>query len=107
MRSRLPDECTEFRFQGTCRLLRPATAKRTSSNGHSELFNWIKRTTSDQKGTEEILERAGMALFRSHWLLHNDTADNEALVVVWQHWQNRDWGDGRRNGLDTGKERRS
>jgi hypothetical protein len=60
-------------------------------------------TTSDQEGTEEILERTGMARFGRGWQFLQDTAGNETLGVVWQHWQNRDWNNGRGNSLDTGE----
>jgi hypothetical protein len=107
MRSTLPDECAEFRFLGT----RPVAEPR---EGQQRQFEWAqraiqsdKRTTSDQEGAEEILERTGMALFRRDWLFQHYPADNETLAVVWQHGQNRDWSDRRRNGLDAGKNRRS
>ena len=107
MRSMLPDENAEFRFQGTRRLLSHARANSAKFEWAQRAIQSDKRTTSDQEGAEEILERTGMALFRRDWLFQHYPADNETLAVVWQHGQNRDWSNRRRNGLDAGKNRRS
>jgi len=63
--------------------------------------------TSDQKRTEEILERAGMALSQRDSGLEHDSADEASWAVVWQGRQNRDGIDRGRNDLDAGTYRRS
>jgi len=63
--------------------------------------------TSDEKGTEEILERAGMALSQRDGRLEHHAADEATWTVVQRGRQNRDGIDRGRNDLDAGTYGRS
>jgi hypothetical protein len=68
-------EHAEFRFQGTRRLLRPRDGQKRRFQRAQRAIQPDRGVTSDQKRTEEILERAGMAMFRRHCRLERRSAD--------------------------------
>jgi hypothetical protein len=107
LRSRRPASRRNSDFRELAGCWAHATAKGAGSSGHSELFSRIEEITSDQEGTEEILERTGMALFRRDNRFEHRCTDKGNQAMVWQRRQDCDWIDGSRNDLDAGKYRRS
>jgi hypothetical protein len=63
MRSTLPDECAEFRFQGTRRLLSHARANSASSSGHNELFSRIRGLLQIRKVQRRSWKERGWRCF--------------------------------------------
>jgi hypothetical protein len=93
-----------FRERGGYRVR--ATANKGRGSGRSELFSLVGRT-SDQEGTEEILETKWMAPLGSETGYGHRMANNATGAVDRQCSQNHDGTDSRSNDLDTKPYRRS
>lgn len=83
LRSRLAGEYAEFRSAGNSSVAAPELqGKQRLFRGHSELFSRIGGLTSDQKRTEEILKRTGVALSQRDCRLEDHAVDEAAGALV-------------------------
>ena len=105
-RSIVPHGHADFGLREPAGYRAQATVKRGGGSGRSELLSLVG-LTSDQEGTEEILERKWMAPLGRDCRFGRRMINNANCGVDQQRWQNDDGIDGRGNDLDTKAYRRS